>query len=98
VTFNKAAKPTLKLLVKLGSLVVHYQEAFGPGKHLFDLRTIESLEADEEVVSWFAAMNASAMLPVKREVPSAAIARVPGHDFVGAIPGNRCGKCGEPHA
>lgn len=66
MTFNKAAKPTLALLVKLGSLAVHYQELTGPNGHGFDRRAIETLEQDEEVKAWFEAMNKSAMLPVMR--------------------------------
>jgi hypothetical protein len=59
-------KPSASLLVKLGSMIVHYEEMTSPGGHAFDKHAINTLAADVEVNEWFAAMNKLAMLPVKR--------------------------------
>lgn len=59
-------KPSLPLLIKLGSLIVHHEEAHSPTGHPFDLNAIKSLADDPEVRAWFEAMNKMAMLPVKR--------------------------------
>lgn len=59
-------KPSVALLVKIGSLVVHLEEARSATSHAFDLAAIESLQADPEVQHWFSAMTKMAMLPVKR--------------------------------
>jgi len=62
-------KNTLKpssLLCKLGSLIVHYEEAKND-PHPFDLKAIETLTNDPEVKEWIAAMNELGLLPVKRK-------------------------------
>lgn len=59
-------QPSLPLLIKLGSLIVHHEEAHSPTGHLVDFQAIKSLTDDPEVVEWFEAMNKIAMLPVKR--------------------------------
>lgn len=61
--------PSLSLLCKLGSIIVHAEEASEPGGHPFDAMTVKHLLADPEVVKWMAAMRAVAMLPVKRSEP-----------------------------
>lgn len=58
--------PTTTLLVKLGSLIVHYEEMNSPTGHVFDKVEIEKLRADPEIAEWFAAMDKLAMLPKKR--------------------------------
>lgn len=58
--------PTATLLVKLGSLIVHYEELTSPGGHPFDREAIDSLLADKDVIEWRAAMDELGMLPVKR--------------------------------
>lgn len=58
--------PSVTLLVKLGSIVVHADEFTSPGGHEFDLSTMRQLIADPEVAAWIAAGTKSAMLPVKR--------------------------------
>lgn len=62
-------QPDASLLVKLGSIIVHFDEANEPGAHAYDLQTARQLLADPEVVAWMAAMRAAAMLPVKRSEP-----------------------------
>lgn len=57
-------KPGATLLVKLGSIVVHADEATGPDGHAFDVTTIQSLISDPEVAQWIADMGV--LLPRKR--------------------------------
>jgi hypothetical protein len=59
-------KPSAALLVKLGSIIVHYEEMTSPTGHHFDKHALDGLLFDPEVVQWFAAMQDMAMLPVKR--------------------------------
>lgn len=59
-------KPNATLLVKLGSLIVHFEEWQSAKGHQFDRIAIETLQNDPDVQSWFAAMHKMAMLPVKR--------------------------------
>lgn len=59
-------KPSVALLVKLGSLVVHFEEFHSKSGHDFDLHALETLQADPEVQHWLSAMTKMAMLPVKR--------------------------------
>lgn len=59
-------KPSLSLLVKLGSIAVHVEEMLSPKGHDFDKTAIDSLLTDAEVIEWRKAMDNMAMLPVKR--------------------------------
>ncbi len=59
-------KPTTTLLIKLGSIVVHFEEMTLRKGHAFDKHALDSLLADPEVKEWFAAMNKMAFLPLKR--------------------------------
>ena len=61
--------PTPALLCKLGSLIVHAEEAASPERHQFDVIAFKELLRDPEVVEWMRAMSAMAMLPVKRKRP-----------------------------
>lgn len=56
----------LGLLVKLGSIARHAEEAVSGDGHHFDLAAIESLLADPQVQEWMAAMDTLALLPVRR--------------------------------
>lgn len=58
--------PNAALLVKLGSIIVHFDEATSPGAHEYDLHTARQLLLDPDVKDWIAKMTAAAMLPVKR--------------------------------
>lgn len=58
--------PPLPLLVKLGSLIVHYQELNSPESHPYDQKAIDSLENDPEVVEWLKTMDQNGFLPKKR--------------------------------
>lgn len=57
-------KPSLSLLVKLGSIVVHTDEMFSPKGHYFDKITTRQLLADPEVQKWLKDMGA--YMPVRR--------------------------------
>lgn len=59
-------KPDAGLLCKIGSVVVHAEEAISPGGSTFDVEAIKSLLSDPAVRSWLEAMDAMALLPKKR--------------------------------
>ena len=56
--------PSLALLVKLGSIVVHADEFTKPGGHEFDMIAMRRLIDDPEVKAWVKLMGA--FLPLKR--------------------------------
>jgi hypothetical protein len=60
-------KPSMGLLSKLGSLVIHAEELAGPGGHQFDSVSFNVTLGDPEVVEWMDQMRKMALLPVKRE-------------------------------
>ena len=55
----------LSLAVKLASLVIHCDEAFGPGGHHFDKIAIQQIIEDPEVKQWLRTFEPGT-LPVKR--------------------------------
>ncbi len=57
-------EPSLSLLCKLGSIIVHADEMLEPGGHDFDRTTLLTLLADPEVKDWIKGMGT--MLPLKR--------------------------------
>lgn len=59
-------KPSVTLLVKLGSLAVHIEEFLSPHGHEFDKAAINTLLSDAELKQWLAEMSKMAFLPVKR--------------------------------
>jgi hypothetical protein len=61
-----ALNPSPQLLVKLGSLIVHYEELTSPKGHPSDKAVIDSLRQSPDVEAWFEEMNRLAFLPVKR--------------------------------
>ena len=61
-----AMKPSLPLLVKLGSIIVHAEELLSPDGHDFDLVAWQELIADAEVQEWFKQMRLDALLPERR--------------------------------
>lgn len=62
----KALKPSPKLLVKLGSLIVHAEEAMGENGHQFDYEAFSGLLDDPEVDAWLKEMDDAVLLPKKR--------------------------------
>lgn len=61
-----ALKPSLRLLITLGSIAVHVDEFFSPDGHPVDKIAIEQLLKDAELLEWIKEMNKMAFLPVKR--------------------------------
>lgn len=59
-------KPSVSLLVKLGSIAVHVDEMLSPKGHDYDKVAIQQLLNDPEVKPWIESMTDMAMLPVKR--------------------------------
>jgi hypothetical protein len=57
-------KPSVQLLVKLGSIAVHADEMLSPGGHEYDKIELQTRLADPEVQAWIKEMGA--FLPVKR--------------------------------
>lgn len=62
--------PSASLLMKLGSALIHAEELTAPGSHPLDLAAFTGMANDPEVVEWREAMNALALLPVKRSSDS----------------------------
>lgn len=59
-------KPSVALIAKLGSVVVHAQEAFSPNAHPLDVEAIRGLAADPEITEWLSALQKQGLVPVKR--------------------------------
>ena len=57
-------KPSLPLLCKIGSALIHAEEWLSPTGNFFDKGALEGLLADPEVKAWIKAMGP--LLPVKR--------------------------------
>ncbi len=59
-------KPEMSLMCKLGSIIVHIQEAFSTKGSSFDIKAIEPLIQDNEVNEWLKEMDRLALIPKKR--------------------------------
>lgn len=59
--------PDLTTLVKLGSIVVHADEATGPNGHPYDVVALRDLLNDPEVMDWIQDMRRLGFMPVKRD-------------------------------
>lgn len=59
-------KPTPQLLIKLGSIIVHYQELLSNDGHYMDKAALDSLLSDEDVTQWMKQMDNNAFLPKRR--------------------------------
>jgi len=59
-------KPSAKILVELGSAIVHAEEFMSPRGHPFDKMAFEHCLGDSEVRAWLRAMDDLALLPTKR--------------------------------
>lgn len=57
-------KPSVALLSKLGSIIVHAEEVLSPKGHAFDKAALQSLFDDTEVKQWIKQMGP--FLPLKR--------------------------------
>ena len=60
-------RPSVSLLSKLGSIIVHTEEAVSPDGHEFDQMALRQLTGDPEVKEWLLAMGELALIPVKRK-------------------------------
>lgn len=58
--------PSAQLLIKLGSIIVHYQEYTSGKGHEVDKSAIDSLLEDKDIKVWMKEMNKMAFLPIKR--------------------------------
>lgn len=58
--------PKASLLIKLGSLIVHYQELNSSNGHPLDKAAIDSIESDNDVREWLKTMDELALTPKKR--------------------------------
>lgn len=59
-------RPSLTMLVKLGSIAVHADEMISPHGHNFDRIALQALLEDPDVIRWVKEMDRLAMLPKKR--------------------------------
>jgi hypothetical protein len=66
VTRSVLGEVQMSLQCKLGSIVVHAEEAVSNKGHHFDVAAILALVNDPEVQEWLAAMRKLSLLPVKR--------------------------------
>lgn len=57
-------KPDLRLLAKLGSIVVHVEEMLSDATHEFDVAAVRALVQDADVQAWLKAMGP--LVPRKR--------------------------------
>ncbi len=60
-------KPTIALLAKLGSIIVHVEEAASSDAHAFDFGAFHTLRADHDVQEWVEGMQRLALVPAKRK-------------------------------
>jgi len=60
--------PTLTLMCKLGSIVVHTNELLSPDGHAYDRTALTLLLEDAEVRAWLRLMDKAALLPKYRAV------------------------------
>jgi hypothetical protein len=59
-------KPSLPVLITLGSIAVHAEELLSPDGRNIDKGVILQLLQNAELKEWIKEMNKMAMLPVKR--------------------------------
>jgi hypothetical protein len=62
----KAPEISYRLAAKLGSLVVHVNEATSPHGHPFDVEACRQLVNDPEVVEWIKGLQEQALVPAMR--------------------------------
>jgi hypothetical protein len=62
-----ALNPSPQVLIKIGSLLVHYQEFNSSDGHYVDKAAIDSLEQDEDIQEWLRVMAEAALVPLKRK-------------------------------
>lgn len=70
-SFVDTFAPPTQLLVKVGTILVHLDEALGQGltPKPFTWSDVRSMLADREVQEWLTSLRAKSLLPVKRLDP-----------------------------
>lgn len=63
---NDPLKPSVTVLIKLGSIAVHAEELTSPKGHQFDKAALDTVLHDPEVREWLSQMDKLAFLPKKR--------------------------------
>ncbi len=64
--FKTLLSPPATTLIKLGSLIIHYQEWTSQSGDIHDKIAIDVLETDPEITAWLSGMTKAAFLPLKR--------------------------------
>jgi len=64
---NTVFEPSKQLLIKLASLIVHYEELTSDKGHELDKVAIDDIRKSPEVSDWMRSMHDMALLPVKRK-------------------------------
>ncbi len=59
-------KPSPQLLIKLGSIIVHFEEYLSPDGHVLDMEAFKALLNNDDVKEWLEGMDKMAFLPKKR--------------------------------
>lgn len=63
---DKLLRPSVTLLIKLGSIITHLEEFMSDDGHPLDKQAADVLLQDPEVVEWMRGMSKAAFLPLKR--------------------------------
>ena len=63
---HDALKPSMALLCKLGSIVIHAEEGLSSKGHHFDITELKTRVGDPEVRDWLRAMDDLALIPKRR--------------------------------
>jgi hypothetical protein len=64
---TNSLRPSLNVLVKLGSIAVHAKEMTSPDGHAFDKIALDTLLKDPDIVTWLAEMDQNSFLPKMRK-------------------------------
>lgn len=59
-------RPEMSILIKLGSVFVHVEEAMSNKGHNFDVLALKQLLSDPELNEWIKEMDKLALIPKKR--------------------------------
>ena len=59
-------RPSVDVLCKLGSIIVHADELLSPDGHPVDREALQSAMSDPAVKEWLDSMGAMALVPLKR--------------------------------
>ena len=65
-TVGSRLRRSWALQAKIGSILVHFEEALSDGGHHFDLDTARGLLAQADIQEWLEELRKMALVPVKR--------------------------------